>query len=413
MAAVDFAVVQLEESPLSERTVASGLTPNRIATEKLYVPHQSFGLEANPQYVDRSDEQRAILGSVPKLLESYAPSGSFTERCYLDDISWWLYMVGFAPVKTAGGATVTDPDSTTATGVNALNSATVIVADTSLFPTAGTFIMGGAATTYTGKTATSFTGCANHAATVGGETINNNVPTGCNKWVWTKRPGINAQTAQVILNYADEAVQKQGNGIAMSDLSISGDGAMQANLMGLLLRRLAVDSATVPSYTTQAVPPIRRGDLYLSWLASGGAVDDFNFQITNPLNPGRSMSVLPPSNFPDLMEYGDQQVTVTGSIPKRVLAAADIDALLNASTFSAKARWKTPKVIGATTYNYSMWLEMPAAQLTAGSADDLANKRRHGGSYSWEAAYDETAGYDVKITVVNATTSVASSIGLV
>jgi hypothetical protein len=159
MPAVDFALVQIEESPLSERTFGLGVTPNRVATEKLYVPHTAFGLKPNPAYVDRADEQRAILGAVPKLLESYAPSGSYSERCYLDDITWWLYLVGFTPVHTAGGALVTDGDQTTATGVNALNSAVVNVADTSLFPAAGTFIMLGTAVTYTGKTATSFTGC--------------------------------------------------------------------------------------------------------------------------------------------------------------------------------------------------------------------------------------------------------------
>jgi hypothetical protein len=413
MAATDFALVQLEESPLNERTFNLAATPNRVATETLYVPHTAFGLKPNPTYLDRADEQRAILGAVPKLLDSYAPSGSYSERCYLDDISWWLYLAGFTPVKTAGGALVTDADQTTATGVNALNSAIVNVADTSLFPATGTFIMLATAVTYTGKTATSFTGCGNHPATVGGEVVNGNVPVGCTKWVWTKRGGITAQTAQIILNYADEAVRLQGNGYGISDLAFNSDGTLQANLLGLLIQRLAVDGATVPSYTTQAVPPVRRGDLYLSWLANGGPIDDFGFTITNPLNPDRSLSLAQPSNFPDLMEYGDQFVKVVGTIPKRVLAAADIDALLAASTFSAKARWRTPKVIGATTYKYSMWLEMPAAQLTDGSFDDLAQKRRHGGQFSFEAAYDEVSGFDVRITVVNATTTVASSIGLV
>jgi hypothetical protein len=403
MPAVDFALVQLEESPLSERTFGLGVTPNRVATEKLYVPHTAFGLKPNPAYVDRADEQRAILGAVPKLLESYAPSGSYSERCYLDDITWWLYLAGFTPVRTAGGALVGDPDTTTATGVNALNSAIINVGDTSLFESAGAFIM---------------QADDRHLHRQDGDLVHRlRRPPGDRrrrdgqrqrpgrrdtKWVWTKRGGINAQTAQIILNYADEA-STCGNGYAISDLSISGDGMIQSNLLGLLLQRLAVDGATVPSYTTQAVPPVRRGDLYLSWLANGGAIDDFSFAISNPLNPDRSLSLLPPSNFPDLMEYGDAQVKVTGSIPKRVLAAADIDALLNASTFAAKARWKTPKSIAATAYFYSMWLEMPAAQLTDGSFDDLANKRRHGGSYSFEAAYDEASGYDVRITVVNAT----------
>src|SRR5689334_12423191 len=101
MPAVDFAVVQLEESPLSERNYALGTTPNRVATEKLFVPIQAFGLKPNPAYIDRKDEQRGILGAVPKLLETYGPTGSFSERCYLDDITWWLYLCGFTPAKTA------------------------------------------------------------------------------------------------------------------------------------------------------------------------------------------------------------------------------------------------------------------------------------------------------------------------
>lgn len=61
--------------------------------------------------------------------------------------------------------------ATTATGVNALNSATVNVGSTTGFPAVGAFTMGGVTTTYTGVTGTSFTGCGNHAATVGAEAI--------------------------------------------------------------------------------------------------------------------------------------------------------------------------------------------------------------------------------------------------
>ena len=75
---------------------------------------------------------------------------------------------------------------TTATGVNALNSSTVNVGDTSLFPASGSFRLSGsgaslgvyAVVTYTGKTLTSFTGCGNHAATVGGEPITVNLTPG-------------------------------------------------------------------------------------------------------------------------------------------------------------------------------------------------------------------------------------------
>jgi hypothetical protein len=411
VAAVDFALIQLEESPVSE-SANTAATPYRIATEKLYIPIRSARLGPGPSHLDRADELRSILGAVPKLIETFAPDGALSERCYPHDLTWLLALAGFTWAFTAGGALVTDPNSTTATGVNALNSATVNVADTSQFPAAGTFIYAGAATTYTGKTATSFTGCSNHAATVGGEVINGNVPTGASKWVFTKRAGINAQTAQIILNYADESVNLKGNGYGVSQLSLNADGELAADLMGLVMKRLAVDTTSVPVYASAVIPPVRRGDLYVSWLASGGAISDFSFQIANGLERVRSLSILPTSNYPDLMEYGDDQVKVTGSIPKRILAAADLDALFAATTFAAKARWMTPKVIGATAYPYSMWLEMPAAQLTAGSADELGNKRRHGGTYDFEAAYDETAGYDVKLTLVNDVTAIGASVGL-
>src|SRR5207245_2437860 len=61
--------------------------------------------------------------------------------------------------------------TTTVTGVNTLNSATLNVGDTSLFPAAGAIVLLGRTVTYTGKTATSFAGASNHPATTGGEVL--------------------------------------------------------------------------------------------------------------------------------------------------------------------------------------------------------------------------------------------------
>jgi hypothetical protein len=63
--------------------------------------------------------------------------------------------------------------ATTATGVNALNSATVNVGSTAGFPVSGTFYLNNNPVTYTGGGGggTQFTGCGNHAATVGGEPV--------------------------------------------------------------------------------------------------------------------------------------------------------------------------------------------------------------------------------------------------
>lgn len=411
MAAVDFALLQLEESPLNETTYLLAATPNRVATEKLYLPVTAAQLSPNPAYKDRADELRSIAGAVPKLIESYAPAGSIAENCYVHDLTWLLELAGFAGVLTAGGALVTGPEATTATGINALNSAVVNVGSTAGFPAAGTFILGGAATTYTGATATTFTGCSNHVATVGGEVINDNVPVGASKWVFTKRTGIVARTAQIIANYADEAMKLQGNGFAVSQLALTADGALTATLEGLLLKRLAVDAASVPVYATQAVPPVRRGDLSLTWLTGSAVPSDFSLAIANPLAPVRTLSITPPSNYPDSMEFGDAQVELTGTIPKRILSATDYDALMAATTFAARARFKTSKVIGATTYAYTVVVSMPACQYTGGDADPVGNKRRFGASFNFAAAYDEVSGSDVTITLVNDVTALGASVG--
>lgn len=410
MTAVDFVEIKLEENPIYENAVAVATTgPNRVANESLYMAGRSVGIQPNTMFKDRSDEFRGILGAVPKLLDHYEPDGDLSEYAYYDDLTWLFQLAGFVGTHTAGGSTTTDPDTTTATGVNASNSATLNVASTALFPASGTFVMGGVATTYTGVTATSFTGCGNHAATTGGEVIASNAPTGTHKWVFTKKSGIVAPTAQIRVNYADEAVQMKGNGYAVSQLQLNGDGELQAKLLGMVCKRLAVDTSTTPTLTTQAVPPVRRGDLYLSFLAGGGSVEDFAWTIDNSLSAIRTMSLLPASYYPDTMEFGDAQAKLSGTIPKRIAAAVDIDAVMAATTFAAKARYKSSKVVGSTAYFYSMWIEMPAAQYTAGTIEDLKNVRRHGvPDLAFEAAYDETSGQDAKITLVNSIASVAT-----
>jgi hypothetical protein len=414
MAAVDFALLQIEESPIYEGAIGLNTTPYRVATEMLYLPVTAALLSPNPAYKDRADELRSIAGAVPKIIESYAPGGSIAENCYVHDLTWLLELAGFAGTFTAGGATVTGPEATTATGVNALNSVTMNVGSTVGFPAAGTFILAGVPTavTYTGVTPTSFTGCGAHPATTGGEVINDNVPAGASKWVFAKRTGIVARTAQIIANYADEAVKLQENGAAVSQLALTADGALTATLLGLVLKRLAVDTTSVPTYATSANPPVRRGDLSLTWLTGSAVPGDFTLSIANPLSPVRTLSVTPPSNYPDQMEFGDAQAELTGSIPKRILSATDYDALMAATTFAAKARFKTSKVIGATTYAYTVSVSMPACQYTGGDADPVANKRRFGASFNFAAAYDEVTGKDVTITLVNDVTALGVSVGL-
>jgi hypothetical protein len=349
VAAVDFVEVALEESPNNQVTFGSAVTPNRKSTNKLYLPSRTALLSPAPDYLSRADELRGIAGSVADLIDSYTPEGSLSERAYWKDLTWLLSLAGFTGVVTAGNGVITDPD------------AVVIPAG------------------------------------------------GPQRWVFTKKTGITAQTAQIILNYANEAVKFQGNGFGISKLDLNAAGELSADLLGCYLQRLAVDTTTVPSLVSSAIPPLRRGDLTLTWLTGSGTPDDFSFSIENPLEGAPGWLLSPASFFPSSLEFaGDQQVRVTGSVPKRVLDADDIDALLNASTFAAKARWKSQTNIAATGYKYSFWVEMPACQYTGGDADEITNRRRRGASFDWYAAWDEVSGYDVKFTLVNDVTAIAT-----
>lgn len=406
MPAVDFCQLALEESPLNETTYALATTPNRISTNLLYPPARAARVTPAPDHLRRNDELRGIRGEVKRLIESYDPAGTITERAYADDLTFLFELMGFVGVNTPGGATVTGPESTTAVGVNALNSATLNVASTIGFPSTGTFIMGGTATTYTGKTATSFTGCSNHAATTGGEVINSNVPVGAQKWVFNKRDAIDAKTARLRINYATENVLLEGYGFAIASASLNMAGELSADLAGLFMRRLAADTSTVPVVASSVIPPLRRGDLYVSALAGGGRLSDWTVNITNPLERIRSASIDPPSDWPDALEFGDDEVMVAGTIPKRILTGADMDALIAATSFSMLARWQSDKLIGATTRPYTLQIDMPACQYVGGDPDEMAQRRRFGFSPDWFAAYDETAGYDARITLVNGVSAI-------
>jgi hypothetical protein len=330
--------LQMEETPRYEGAVTT--TPYRISTDKVYFPTTAGKIAPGPQWLDRGDELRGIEGSPPNLVETFEPVGSIAERAYLNNIIALLSLSGLQDTVTAGNGVITDPDAVV-------------------------------------------------------------IPAGAYRHVFTKRGGITAKTAQIIAHYEAEAVDFKGQGFGVSQLQLNAAGEATADLMGLVFGNVAATGDT-PVYDAFVIPPIRRGDLFLTWLASSGVTADFNVTIANPLERVRSLSLATSSFFPDLMEHGDERVALTGSIPKRRLADADIDALMAGTTFSAKARWKSPKVIGATSYKYSMWIEMPACQYTEADPDELGNFRRRGGDFSFKAAWDEAAGYDFKVTVVNA-----------
>lgn len=387
--------IALEETPRYEGAAAT--TPYQVSTSVRYMPIQSVSMAPGVAHLDRSDELRGIEGSVDQLIDGYDVSGGLQNRSYPNDLGWLLSLVGLKATYTAGGALVTGGASTTATGVNTLNSAVVNVASTAGFDAVGSFIMGGVATTYTGITATSFTGCGSHAATTGGETIQDNVPASANKWVFAKRTGLNAKTAQMLLCYVANSIFFKCQGVGANSLAFASEGGVQTDLSALVYARIA-DPNLTPSFDTQAIPPLRRGDMTIAWLASSGTTQDFNWTITNPLNKRRTFAVS--SYFPDVHEQGDDKVSLTGTIAKSTLATADIDALLAGTAFAGTIRYASPTSIVGNC-KYKLVVEMPRLQLLTGSADPIGNKRRFGGSYDWRAAWDESLGYDFRITLIN------------
>lgn len=343
--AADFAQVQFEESPRYEG--APTTTPYRLSSGNVkYIPSQTIRVNAVPAHLDRSDELRGIQGGVPQLIETYEPDGAVSMRAYPNIIPWFLQCAGFTATITQGdGSTVKDPNNVA-------------------------------------------------------------IPTGAYRYVFNKRTGITAKTMQIQLGYLDEGEFLKGQGYAVSGATLNADGIFTADLMGLVLARIA-DPSLTPVYDSQTVWPFRRGDLTLTWLASTGTTSDFSLAVANDLVRRRTLGLTPSSLFSDKLELGDAQTRVTGTIPKSVFAAADWDALISATAFSATAQWKSAILIGATTYPYSMWWQMPSCQYLAGTPDDLAPVRRMGASFDFWAAYDETAAYDVKITIVNAVSSAA------
>lgn len=337
--------MRLEESPRYEGAVLT--TPYRVATDAVFFPLTSAELNPETDWLDRSNELRSIEGSVANVVDLIHPTARLAERAYFNNLTWLLALSGFVPTYTAGNGIITDPDGT------------VIAA-------------------------------------------------GANRWVFNKRSGAAAQTAQLTACYAPTGPWLKGQGFAVSQLGLNAVGELDCSLDGLVLARLGSDPVLVPAYDVSAILPARRADLTVTWLASSAVTNEFSLSIANPLFPYSSFSLATPSLYRDKMEQGDDRVRLTGSISKRSLANADWDALLAATTWSAKAKWKSQKVIGVTATKYGLWVEMPGCQYSSGAPEALGNKRRFGASYDFWAAFDETAGYDVKITLVNAVTAIAT-----
>jgi hypothetical protein len=344
----DYVQLAIEQTPRYEG--ATGVTGSlQVSTNVVYMPVQNVVVNPAPTFLDRSDELRAIDGGVAQAVDMFNPTGSIAVRAYADLIPYLLNCAGFTGVATQGdGSTVKDPDGTA-------------------------------------------------------------IPTTAYRWVFTKRTGLTAKSMQLILAYFSEGVYLKGNGFGLTSYSQNSAGDITADMLGLVVSRIADPSLTA-SLLAPGLVNFRRGDITLTWLSGTATSDDFSFTIANELTQRHSFGLTTPSYFPDKLEHGDARVRVTGTIPKSVIDVDDYDALINGTTFAATAKWSSPIKVGgatgATATNYRMYLEMPACQYLAGTPDPLHNVRRRGASFDWWASIDPTLGYDAKITLVNAVSAI-------
>jgi hypothetical protein len=339
-----YAQFRYESTPGNEDNVPT------LSTKTLYPPLIEFQPELNPAHLNRDDELRN-QGDEPlmALPERYAPEWSLTSRSYPDTIAYFLKLALGEPTSTAGNGIITDPDGTP-------------------------------------------------------------VPTGATRHVWTAPfgpVGVNPLTSQIQAAYVDQTTYFKLKGAGISTLGIetpeSGGGRINASGMALFMDRISNPSLT-PSYESLAIRPFTRGDLQIvTWLSGTATFEDFDVSIANPLDATASLGIS--SRFPDLLEKGDDPISFTGSVPKRVIDDTDYDALVNATGFTTKARWQSASII-ASLYPYSMWIQHDNAQYLEGGPNALANTRRIGARFTYKATSDG-AGASTTVTVVNATSSYA------
>ena len=332
----DCVQIAIEETPRYENATLS--SPYRISTNVKYLPVQSVRINPAPIFMDRGDEVRGTEGAPAQIIDGFEPDGAIAMRAYVNDLAYLLPLAGWTGTHTTSTGTTTDPDGST-------------------------------------------------------------IAVGAHKWVFDKRVGVTAKTAQLQVCYADELVFLKGQGFGIQNMTLNAAGELACDMAGLVLLN-QTDPNLTPTFDAATLLPIRKGDLALTWLASTGTTEDFSLAISSPLLRVKSLGATSAGFYPDQLLFGDEKVKVTGTMPKSALADADIDALMAGTTFNAKAKWQTPINASGST-KYAVWVEMPACQYIGGQPDELANKRRFGGSFDFFASWSESAGYDARITLVN------------
>lgn len=326
-------------APGKESGVASA-----FAAKTIYLPVQSFDWDVNMSDLFRDDELRNVNEPLRFDSEDFAPTYTLEMRMYPDALGFFLNGM-IAAVTTAGDGIITD-----------LNSVVIPV------------------------------GAFRH------------------RFAAPYSVGSLPRTFMFRSSYAEEGVYWDVRGATVENIEWAsqdqGGCTMKVTGKATYVARTA-DPALSPTYESLAIAPFLKSFASLTWLGSTAATENLTVSIDNPTEMTRTFGG--GSKWPDLVEYAEGVPVVSGTILKRRTAAADYDAMIAATRFTALIGFVHTSII-ATSYPYKFYIQgSSSAAYTGGKIDAQTNARRTGGSFDFKLTRD--AAVSSTLEVVNATTN--------
>lgn len=421
--------------------------PYRESTNVFYDPFTQIQLQPSQQRVNRDDEIIGIPAPRAEIQNGHRPTGSFSGRLYPNTLLPFLISCGHSPVAgypkqgngtncvqtltkggtiTGGTWTLTFGGQTTG-AILATATAAEVQAHLERLPNVrpGDIIVSGGPIT-TANLVLTFGGqqaakvvpavTVNTASLVGAApTITPSITTagatGTNLdsqgrgapagvWIWElearngavgARSKIEAFSLGLIVDYNEQQIF--GQGFAVNSISVSGDGGVSGDMVGLYVDRALTPVVLTPTYDSEAIRPVLFSDLAATWLAGGGPVSGFTWSVRHQHEVADDAGLRRP-DWP-ARNFLAGRTELAGSMESASFDPQDWDMMLAAGTFPLVADYTIPgQQIAATGAPYRCTLVAPACQLGAdGGPEAMANKVRHGATWPWKATYSSVSGY--------------------
>lgn len=350
----------------AEQTPITSPGTGTISTDVFWIPGQKLDVDDQPKYEDRNNEIRP-KGPVGGYISGHDVKVGLDVRAYPDPLGLILFGWGGLVTSAAGnGTTVKDPDNV------------------SIPAGASKHIYGG-----------------NSAET--GTPVEGVGP--------GFKPGIIPQT--LICDSADDDAAGPWwltSGITIEEIKISGDedAALIAEISAgaLFHKNVVSDPALTPSMPSLSLLPWSTCECLMTWGLSGSAqAEEFDISLKQPyeMKPGFKVSG---SKYKTVTRLTGRR-NITGTIKKSDIDVDDWNALMAGTQFAVTLKFQTEMDIGATSYPYTMWIDLPACQYTGMKPGALSGgEARRETELDFGAFYDPTSLYDsgIKITLVNGTT---------